>query len=98
LNLKEFLEKCDLISLGREYQLLIELGTDNFLSLDDIFHGSLCMSVLPHVRSRASKRSHTGGKCVTCCGLPFFNTAEVGITGPKWREIKTAVIWKTLNI
>jgi hypothetical protein len=29
-----------------------------------------------------------GGKCVTCCGLLFFNTAEVGITGPKWREIK----------
>jgi hypothetical protein len=39
-----------------------------------------------------------GGKCVTCCGLPFYNIAEVGITGPKWREIKTAVIRKTLNI
>jgi hypothetical protein len=22
------------------------------------------------------------GKCVSCCGLPFFNIAEVGITGP----------------
>jgi hypothetical protein len=40
----------------------------------------------------------TGGKCVTCCGLPFYNIAKVGITGPKWREIKTAVIRKTLNI
>jgi hypothetical protein len=29
----------------------------------------------------ASKKSHIGGKCVTCCGLPFFNIAEVGITG-----------------
>jgi hypothetical protein len=38
------------------------------------------------------------GKCVTCCGLPYFNIAEVGITGPKWHEIKTAVICKMLNI
>jgi hypothetical protein len=50
------------------------------------------------VYARASKRSRTGGKCVTCCGLPFYNIAEVGITRPKWREIKTAVIHKTLNI
>jgi hypothetical protein len=50
----------------------------------------------PSVYARASKRSH---KCATCCGLPFFNIAEVGITGPKWREIKkNAVIRKTLNI
>jgi hypothetical protein len=46
------------------------------------------------VYARASKRSHTGGKCVSCCGLPFFNIAEVGITGPKWRKIITAVIRK----
>jgi hypothetical protein len=31
----------------------------------------------------------------TCCGLPS-SIAEVGITGPKWHEIKTAVICKTL--
>jgi hypothetical protein len=37
-------------------------------------------------------------ECVSCCGLAFFNIAEVEITGPKWREIKTAVIRKTLNI
>ena len=24
---------------------------------------------LPGVYARGSKRSHTGGKCVTCCGL-----------------------------
>jgi hypothetical protein len=28
--------------------------------------------------------------------LPFFKVAEVRFTGPKWREIKTAVIRKTL--
>ena len=30
-----------------------------------------CWSLLPGVyaRGRGSKRSHTGGKCVTCCGL-----------------------------
>jgi hypothetical protein len=49
---------------------------------------SLYLSVYASV----SKISHIGGKCITCCGLPFFNIAEVGITGPKWREIKTAVI------
>jgi hypothetical protein len=47
---------------------------------------------------QAIERSYTGGKCVTCCGLPFFNIAEVGITGLIWREIKTAVIRKMLNI
>ena len=26
-------------------------------------------SLLPGVYARGSKRSHTGGKCVTCCGL-----------------------------
>jgi hypothetical protein len=29
-----------------------------------------------------------GDKCVTCCGLPFFNIAEVRITGVRGREIK----------
>jgi hypothetical protein len=39
-------------------------------------------------------------KCVTCCGhaLLSFNIAEVGITGPKWREIKNAVIHKMLTV
>jgi hypothetical protein len=32
-----------------------------------------------------------------CSGLAFFN-AEVRITGPKWCEIKTAIIHKMLNI
>jgi hypothetical protein len=31
----------------------------------------------------------TQGKSVSCCGL--LNIAEVGIAGPKWCEIKTAV-------
>jgi hypothetical protein len=33
-----------------------------------------------------------------CSGLPFFNIAEVGITRPKWWEIKTAGLCKTLTI
>jgi hypothetical protein len=40
----------------------------------------------------------TQGKCVTCCGLPFFNIVEVGITGPKWHKIKTTVICKKSSL
>jgi hypothetical protein len=29
--------------------------------------------------------------------MPFFNIAEVGITGPKWHEIKTAVICRRID-
>ena len=28
-----------------------------------------CRSLLPGVYARGTKISHTGGKCVTCCGL-----------------------------
>jgi hypothetical protein len=38
------------------------------------------------------------GNDVTCCGLPFSNIAEVQNNGPKWREIKTAVIRKMLTM
>jgi hypothetical protein len=46
-----------------------------------------------YMYARARKNSHAGGKCVTCCGLPYL----VGITGPKWRKIKTAVICKNAH-
>jgi hypothetical protein len=42
--------------------------------------------------ARASRR------CVACCELPFFNIAEVGITGPKWHGIRNTVICKTLDM
>jgi hypothetical protein len=40
----------------------------------------------------------TQGECVTWCGLPFYNVAEVGITGPKvdliwWISISGAAIF-----
>jgi hypothetical protein len=47
--------------------------------------------LFPSVYARASKRSHTEGKCVLLW-TPFFNIAEVGIGC----EIKTTVIHKML--
>jgi hypothetical protein len=38
------------------------------------------------------------GKGVTCCRFPFFNIAELRITGPQWHEIKTAAIRKRLTL
>jgi hypothetical protein len=49
---------------------------------------------MDHLVLCQGKQKIPGGKCVTYCGLPFFNIAEVAITGPKWQEIKTALICK----
>ena len=83
---------------GKASDFSIEwIGVQNhllpFQNLDNFFHATLPMffgrdtksrwSHLPSVYARGSKRSHTGGKCVTCRGLKEW--WSLSLTTDSWR-------------